>query len=200
MPLIAALTLGPVQGVAGPPQPGDERLGIPTAPLLLLSRPDVRAEIGLDAIQAADADKTVGELYQQALALKGQRGPDVENRKRDVDLAGERWLESRLTESQRKRFSQIELQWEGPAALIHRPIIADALGLSTEQRARLAEAVAARDRRRDLGADRWECESQLFEQTKALLTSEQSRRWRAMLGPPFAFRRQAVEPKRPLSR
>jgi hypothetical protein len=191
--LIAGLVLGPTPGLAGPPPLTDDRLGIPTAPLLLLSRPDVRAEIGLDAARSADADKTLSELYQHALALKGQHGPDVENHKRAIDQAGEHWLQSKLSEAQRKRFNQIELQWEGPSALIHRPIIADALGLSHEQRARLSEAIAARNRRRALGADLWECERQLFEQTRALLTVEQRRRWRAMLGPPFAFTRQPAD-------
>jgi hypothetical protein len=193
--MIEALALGPASGLAAPPPLGDDRLGIRTAPLLLLSRPDVRAEIGLDSAQAADADKTLNELYQQALALKGLRGPDAENRKRAIDLAGEQWLEYRLSEAQRKRFSQIELQWEGPSALIHRPIVADALGLSHEQRSRLAEAITARNRRRDLGADLWECERQLFEQTRSLLTTDQQRRWRAMLGPPVAFTRQPADPK-----
>jgi hypothetical protein len=197
--LIEGLALGPAPGPSAPPPLTDDRLGILTAPLLLLSRPDVRAEIGLNAAQSADADKTLSELYQHALALKGQHGPDVENRKRAIDQAGEQWLQSKLSDAQRKRFSQIELQWEGPSALIHRPIIADGLGLSPEQRARLSEAIAARNRRRDVGADRWECERQLFEQTRALLTVEQGRRWRAMLGPPFAFTRQADSNSRPPS-
>jgi hypothetical protein len=197
--LIEGLAFGPVLGLAGPPPLTDERLGIRTAPLLLLSRPDVRAEIHLDSAQAADADRTLGELYQQALTLKGKHGTDVEARKRSIDLAGEQWLQTKLSETQRKRFSQIELQWEGPSALIHRPIIADTLGLSDEQRARLSQAIAARTRRRDLGADRWECERELFEQTRAVLTREQRQRWRAMLGPPFAFTRQAAGPKPALS-
>jgi hypothetical protein len=198
--LITALGLAPGLGLAGPPQLTDDRLGIRTAPLLLLSRPDVRAELRLNDAQSVEADKALSELYEQAQALRGQRGPDADNRKRAIDLAGEQWLESKLSETQRKRFSQIELQWEGPSALIHRPVIADALGLSNEQRAGLSEAIAVRDRQRGLGADLWECERRLFEQTRALLTSEQRQRWRAMLGPPFAFSRHTGDPQPQSSR
>jgi hypothetical protein len=193
--LCEAFGLLPALGLASPPQLSDDRLGVRTAPLLLLSRPDVRAELRLDAAQSAEADKALAELYEQALALKGHRGPDADNRKRAIDLAGEQWLESKLSETQRKRFSQIELQWEGPSALIHRPMISEALGLSAEQRARLSEAIAVRDRQRDVGADLWECERRLFEQARALLTSEQRQRWRAMLGPPFAFTRHPGDPQ-----
>ena len=181
-----------------PPPLTDDRLGIGTAPLLLLSRPDVRAEVGLDASQAAEADHTLNELYQQALALKGQQGQEERNRKRAIDEAGELWLQTRLTEAQRKRFSQLDLQWEGASALIKRPVVADHLHLTPEQHARLSEAIAARNRRRAAGADLWECERQLFEQTRALLNTEQRQRWRAMLGPPFAFTRQpANRPTQP---
>jgi hypothetical protein len=194
--LIATLLLfAPALAAAGPPPLTDDRLGIRTAPLLLLSRPDVRAELQLDNAQSADAERVLGDLYQQALALKGQHGSEVSNRKRAIDEAGQRWLQTRLSAAQQKRFSQIDLQWEGPAALVHRPIIADALGLTEPQRERLAEAINERDRGRSQGIDLWECERRFFEQTKAMLTADQMRRWRTMLGPPFTFVRQPGQRK-----
>ncbi len=192
--LSTAIAFDPTPSRAGPPPLTDDRLGIGTAPLLLLSRPDVRAEIGLDASQAADADRTLNELYQQALALKGQHGQEERNRKRAIDEAGENWLQNALTEPQRKRFSQLDLQWEGASAIIKRPVIADHLRLTPEQHALLSKAIAARDGRRAAGADHWDNERQLFVQTRALLTTEQQQRWRAMLGPPFAFTRQPADP------
>jgi hypothetical protein len=189
--------LTPACCLAAPPALTDDRLGIGTAPLLLLSRPDVRAEIGLDADQGADADRALSALYEQAVALRGQRGPDADNRKRAIDDAGEEWLQSRLSESQRKRFSQLDLQWEGASALIRRPVVADHLGLTADQRTRLAEAIAVRNRRRAAGDDLWECERRLFEQARALLSAEQQERWRAMLGPPFQFVRKTLDPRTP---
>jgi hypothetical protein len=191
--LSIALARDPASSRAGPPPLTDDRLGIGTAPLLLLSRSDVRAEVGLDASQAADADRTLNELYQQALALKGQHGQEERNRKRAIDEAGEQWLQTKLTEAQRKRFSQLDLQWEGASALIKRPVLTDHLRLTPEQHARLSEAIAARDRRRASGADHWQCERELFLQTRAMLTTEQRQRWRAMLGPPFSFTRQPAD-------
>ena len=138
----------------------------------------------------ADADRTLNELYQQALALKGQQGQEGRNRKRAIDEASDHWLQTRLTEAQRKRFAQLDLQWEGASAVIKRPVVADHLHLTTEQQTRLSEAVAARNRRRDAGDDLWDCERQLFEQTRAVLTPEQKQGWFAMLGTPFAFTRQ----------
>jgi hypothetical protein len=185
--LTTAITLDPAIGHAGPPPLTDDRRWIGTAPLLLLSRPDVRAEVGLDANQAADADRTLNALYEQALALKGRQGPEERNRKRAIDEAGEQWLQTRLSVAQRKRFSQIDLQWEGASALITRPVLADHLRLTSEQHARLSEAINARNNKRAAGADLWECEHLLLEQTRAILTTEQSQRWIAMLGPRFAF-------------
>ena len=189
--------LDPATSRAGPPSLTDDRLGIRSAPLLLLNRPDVRAEVGLDAAQAADADRALNELYVQATALRGMHGPQYVDRKRAIDESEEQWLQTKLSASQRKRLTQIDLQWEGASALIGRPVIADRFGLTAEQRARLTEAIAIRDRRRAEGANPWECERQLFEQTRALLTTEQKQRWRAMLGPPFAFVRQPADPKVP---
>jgi hypothetical protein len=191
--MTTALALAPPPSHAGPPPLTDDRLGIGTAPLLLLSRADVRGEIGLDANQVADADRTLSALYEQALALKGKNGPEERKRKQAIDEAGELWLQTKLSDTQRKRFSQIDLQWEGASALIKRPVVADHLGLTAEQHARLAEAIAARDRNRTAGVDLWECERQLFEQTRLVLTVEQRQRWRAMLGPPFAFTRQSAQ-------
>jgi hypothetical protein len=184
----------PASSLAGPPPLTNDRLGIRTAPLLLLSRPDVRAEVGLDAAQAADADRALQELYDQAAALRGKRGAEMNDKKRAIDEAEQRWLETRLSEAQRKRLIQLDLQWEGPSALIHRPVLADHLSLTNEQRAALTEAVAVRNRRRSEGADLVECERQLFETARGLLTAQQQQQWRAMLGPLFPFTRTASAP------
>ena len=50
----------------------DSRLGYRTAPLLLLSRPDVRADLAMNADQASSAQKAIRSIYLQAAALKGK--------------------------------------------------------------------------------------------------------------------------------
>jgi hypothetical protein len=163
----------------------DSRLGIRTAPLLLLSRSDVRADVRLDAEQTADAERTLEKLYLQAEALKGKSGREALTGRRAIDQEMEHWLRNRLSEPQQKRLLEIDLQWEGPSALISRPVLGDHLRLTPEQRTRLGEAVAECNRRRQEGTHWLECERTLFQQTRDLLTPEQLRSWKAMLGPPF---------------
>ena len=154
--LLAITTgLSPTAWAADGPAPlPDNRLGIRTAPLLLLSRADVRADVGLDAAQAADSERALAELYLQAAALRGKRGPEARVTQRAVDDAAKLWLETKLSDAQRKRLIEIDLQWEGPAALVSRPVLADHLHLTADQRTRLAEAIAECHRRRSAGGGR----------------------------------------------
>jgi hypothetical protein len=164
--------------------------------LLLLSRSDVRADVGLDAEQTADAERTLEKLYLQAEALKGKSGTEAVAGRRAIDQAMEQWLRNRLSEPQQKRLLEIDLQWEGPSALISRPVLADHLRLTPEQRTRLSAAVAECNRRRQGGTHWLECERTLFQQTRELLTPEQLGSWKAMLGPPFQ-RQLAATPEPP---
>jgi hypothetical protein len=187
LPLLFADAILPRPGFAGPPALPDDQLGIRHAPLLLLSRPDVRADLGLDAGQAGDAERALTELYLRATALKGKTGPEVLAGRRAIDEAEEEWLKTRLSDAQRKRLIEIDLQWEGPSALISRPIVADHIGLTAEQRAGLAEGIAERNRRRAQGGDLRESEYQLFQHARTILTPEQRERWKAMLGRSFTL-------------
>jgi hypothetical protein len=183
--LAIAIMILPATGFASPPPLPDNRLGLRQAPLLLLSRPDVRAEVGLDPSQAADAERALTDLYLKAAALKGKTGPEVLAGRRAIDEAEEEWLKTRLTEPQRKRLIEIDLQWEGPSALVSRPVVADHIGLTPDQRTRLTQAIAARNRQIAQGGDARESMPQLTQQTLSLLTPEQRDRWFAMLGHHF---------------
>jgi hypothetical protein len=183
-----ATSILPRPGFADPPALPDDQLGIRHAPLLLLSRPDVRADLGLDQAQAAEAERALTDLYLRAAALKGKTGPEAVAGRRAIDEAGEAWFKTHLSDAQRKRLIEIDLQWEGPSALISRAIVADHLGLTAEQRASLARALAERNRRRAQGIDLRECEYQLFQQARTLLTPEQRERWKAMMGRSFTLK------------
>jgi hypothetical protein len=174
-----------------------DQLGTRKARLLLLGRGDVRADVGLDEKQAAEARRTLDALYDQAAALRGQKGPEALSRKRAIDQAEDEWLRTHLSEAQRKRLIEIDLQWEGPSALLTRPVVADHLDLTNEQRQHLGEAIAERNRRRSAGGDLRECENQLHRETLRILSKEQSQRWRAMLGAPCAFHRDDNRPASP---
>lgn len=181
----AVLLPHPPSCLGGPPPLPDNRLGIRTAPLLLLSRLDIRAAVGLDETQTKEAEKALNRLYEKAAALRGKSGPEILAGRSAIDADEEQWLKTWLNDAQRKRLIQIDLQWEGASALISRPVIADHLGLTTEQRQRLTQAVAERDRRRHEEADWRACEHQLAQQALQLLTPEQRERWKTMLGAPF---------------
>jgi len=129
----------------------------------------------------------LSELYHRAGALRGKTGPEALAGRRAIDEAQEQWLKTHLSEAQRKRLIEIDLQWEGPSALIRRPVVADHIGLTPEQRTALVQAIAQRDHQRSQGGDLWESEKQLAQKVLSLLTHEQSERWRAMLGRHFSL-------------
>jgi hypothetical protein len=163
-----------------PPLP-DERLGVRTAPLLLLSRVDVRSDLALDDQQTADAMRAIADLHARAAALRGRPNSEVIEARKVVDEAQQAWIAANLTIAQRDRLVQIDLQWEGPSAVVSRPVVADTLALSAEQRAAIKKAIAEK---RD--------EKTLTLAVLALLSPVQRERWKAMLGrafkPQFASR------------
>jgi hypothetical protein len=188
-PFLAALLIGTAACVGAAPgaeEPlPDHRLGLRTAPLLLLSRPDVRADLGLVPKQAADAERMITDLFVKAVALRGKNGPDVVAARREIDVTMQTWLETHLSEAQFQRLSEVDLQWEGPSALISRPVVADHLGLTTEQRNALGLAVDERNRRRARHGLQTGVEVQLARNALAVLSPAQRNRWKAMLGRPF---------------
>ncbi len=186
---LAALLIGTATcvGVApGAEEPlPDHRLGLRTAPLLLLSRPDVRADLGLVPKQAVDAERMITDLFVMAVALRGKNGPEVVAARREIDVAMQTWLETHLSEAQFKRLIEVDLQWEGPSALVSRPVVADHLGLTTEQRNALGLAVAERNQQRARHGLQTGVEVQLARKALAVLSPAQRNRWKAMLGRPF---------------
>ena len=188
-PILAALLIGVAmspRACRADPQPlPDSRLGIPTAPLLLLSRPDVRADIGLDPKQAEAAERAITELYARASSVKQMKGKQASVARREVNDAMLRWLQTWLTDAQRSRLEQVELQWEGPSVVVRREAVARALDLSQTQRETLRRLVDEHHRRRDQGPYQWSAEHELAQRVLSILTEPQRRRWKAMLGRPF---------------
>jgi hypothetical protein len=187
--VLRAILLGIL--IVPPAASGDEpeyptsRLGIRTAPLLLLSRPDVRADLELSAEQGASAERQMAKLYVRAAEIKGKTGAEVLAVRRQIDEAQQRWIEAKLTEDQQKRLLQIDLQWEGPSVLVTRPLVAESLKLSKAQRTTLAKAVEERNRMRAQGRNRPADERTLAELCLSTLTAEQKAQWKEMLGRPF---------------
>lgn len=184
--LSLAVLLTPLVALGDGPTLPTSRLGTRVMPLLLLSRSDVRADLKLSAEQATQADREIRELYHQAEGLKNKAdAPQIIAARAAIDARGRQWIETQLSVTQRARLTQIVLQWEGPEALVKRPVVADLLNLSDAQRQALAQAVARRDTLRAQGKRRIEDERVLAEQSLSVLTVTQREKWQAMLGPVF---------------
>ena len=162
----------------------DDRLGIRTAPILLLSRPDVRAELNMSAEQTAKAETAITDFWVTAATLKGKTGAAAIEARKQVDRRLQVWFETNLSEPQRNRLLQIDLQWEGVSSLL-RPVVADTLNLSRDQRASIELVLkTVREERekkvltptRELALDR--------AAIKVLDTTQQTR-WRTIIGEPF---------------
>ena len=173
---------------ARPPAPGaswqlpDEALGARIAPILLLSRPDVRAELAADPELAEAASLAIDDLHARAAALRGRSGAEAVAARREVDELASRWIDEHLTAEQRTRLEQLDLQWEGASAMLSRPTIAASLGLSDDQRRQLSGALRPAVAP---GEDPLAAHRRRHRNAAALLSEDQRLRWLAMLGPPF---------------
>ena len=171
----------------------DARLGIRTAPILLLTRADVRAELRLSPEQAADAERTIADLHEKAQALRGRTDTEAVAARGEVEEACRLWIDRALTPPQRDRLTQLDYQWEGPSAVITRAKVAESLALTDAQRAVLAKAVAERNGRRGGGGPPVEAdEAGLARVVGEQLTEGQDQRLRAIFGPPFRFKTAAA--------
>ena len=167
----------------------DRYLGLRMQPLLLLTRADVRADIGIDGAQAEAVDRAVLDFVARAAATRNlPPGPGAVAARGEVDTDAQRWLASHLTAEQYQRLLQVDLQWEGPSCLISRSVIADHLGLRPEQRKRLSQALDERNRQRPPGTFSQEVEKVFAEKARAVLDPMQQHLWATMLGRRFTPR------------
>ncbi len=178
-------------GLAGTGQAGeflDDRLGRRTVPIMLLMRSDVQSDLKLEPDQVAEARRTAEALYYKAMPLRGQSGPALEAARRAVDAEQSVWLSRHLSALQFERLRQIDLQWEGVAAMLSRPVIGDYLKLSDEQKRVLGRYVAQQRQSRK-GQSPWTPADQarLARQALTALSDDQRQLWYSLLGPLCRF-------------
>ena len=172
----------------------DDRLGIRTAPLLLLSRPDVQADLKLDRSQVLGAQNQINELTRRALALRGKTGTAVVADRRAIDEAQLEWLGKNLTGNQLERLWQIELQWEGASALLGRPMVVEYLRLTPEQQHSLAAIIADRNSLRSKGRFTPADDQAFNRKASVVLSKSQQELLTKLLGTPFPFVATAARP------
>jgi hypothetical protein len=173
----------------------DDRLGIRTAPLLLLSRPDIQADLKLERAQILGAQNTINELTRRALALRGKTGAAVTAERRAIDQAQIDWLAMNLSRNQLERLGQIELQWEGTAAMLSRPTVAESLRLTPEQRQTLARIIAERNALRARRQSTPPNEQTFNQKARSILSKPQQELWANLLGTPLRFTATGVPPR-----
>ena len=172
----------------------DDRFGIRTAPLLLLSRPDVQVDLRLERAQVLGTQNTINELTRRALALRGKTGAAVVAERRAIDEAQLQWLSDNLTGNQLERLRQIDLQWEGVPAMLSRHMVATYLKLTAEQQQTLARIIAERNRLRAQGRSAPQLEQSFQQKALAVLSNGQQELWAILLGTPFRFAATTVPP------
>jgi hypothetical protein len=199
-PAVLAAALAGFTPVARGGEPLDDRLGIRTVPIFLLTRSDVQADLKLDPQQIAECRRAAAALYYKALSLRGKAGGGVVAARRAVDEVQSQWLTAHLTPAQLDRLGQIDLQWEGAAAMLSRPVVADYLGLTREQQEKVVRSIAQGKAQR--ASTSWTTTEHLLLTRKAtsVLSDLQKDRWIHLLGPPCRFaiadppKGQAVQP------
>lgn len=183
------------RGGGGQGPGGRQGFGMMAGPRLLLN-PQVQAELKMTEEQVAKVREALG-----GPGGPGGRGGDPQQREQ-MRLEQEKKIKEILSAEQFKRYQEISLQQEGPAALARKEI-ADKVGLSDSQREKInAILEEQRATMRDMfqggggGGDRqamMETMQKVREETNAkllaVLTSEQKKTWESMLGKPFQFQR-----------
>jgi hypothetical protein len=165
----------------------DDRFGCRTAPILLLTRPDVQGELRLDSRQVAAAKAEIARLLSRASSLRGKESEAVKAERRRIDREMDRWLTDSLSETQRERLLQVNLQWEGPAALT-REHVASNLKLTVEQRRAIHDLLVQLETTRKARGSLTLGEiGRCTAQAQALLSPTQWEHWNGLLGPPCSF-------------
>jgi hypothetical protein len=160
----------------------DDRRGMRTAPILLLSREDVATDLGLSADQRAKTWEKINELGQMASKLKGKNDEDSLKLKRQVDQMQLDWLKQNLKPEQLSRLTQIDLQWEGPSSIVTRPQVTEAMHLTPDQKKKVQEIVLQlRARKTPQNPD--EALAELTRNIFSQLDETQQQAWRSLTGP-----------------
>jgi hypothetical protein len=174
--------------IAAAGEPLDDRLGIRTVPLFLLFRSDIQKDLQFDPAQIAELNRFAAELYGKALSLKGKVGPGVVAARRAIDEEESSWINAHLRPDQRERLGQIDLQWEGPSALLSRPVVAEYLRLTSDQQDQIARVYSdAKKERVSQGPWTYEEHIEITRKSIALLSEKQRHLWAKVLGRPCRF-------------
>ncbi len=181
------LTVAGFTRIARSDEPFDNRLGKRIAPIVLLCRSEVQADLKLTPAQISDGRVAAAALYYKALRLRGKTEAGVVAARRVIDEEQSQWLSTHLTPEQLSRLGQIDLQWEGASAMISRPVVAEDLDLTPDQRDQVARYIAEGEKRRATAAWTYDEHVDLARKAISVLSEKQKRLWIHVLGPACHF-------------
>jgi hypothetical protein len=160
--------------------------------ILLLSQKSVQEELKLTPAQIKDLAQLSGGRMELRQSFRRISTDDANARAQKLQTQEKSFLDG-LQEEQAERLQQIAWQQRGGLALIDADV-SDALMLSDEQKEKVQAVVNEAFRQRggprprhpwnDAGKPQDDVET-LKQKALALLTAEQSARWKEMLGEPF---------------
>ena len=162
----------------------DDRMGVRTAPILLLSRDDVARDIGLTSDQRQKTWEKIADLGRRAADLKGRNDKEVNVLRRSIDQSQLDWLRTELKPVQLARLTQIDLQWEGPSAILSRPQVAEALHLTADQKSKI-QAIFKDEPTQAANMPPSLAKVDLTKRVFRELDETQQQSWRALTGPEF---------------
>ncbi len=189
-PALAQRGGGRGPGFGGGRGPGGNSLG-------LLMQKSVQDELKMSDEQVKKATEEVEKQRESFAGLRDLSREERQAKMQESAKANQAVLADILKDDQLKRFKQISLQQRGGQALAD-PEVAQALGLSTEQKDRIhAIQEASQNDMRELfqaggGGDREEMRKKaealrtsVNEKSTAVLSAEQQTKWKEMNGEPF---------------
>jgi hypothetical protein len=190
VPTLIVLGVGLIEftGRAQGAEPLDDRLGIRTAPIFLLTRSDIQADLKIDPKLAAACEHVAASLRHKASALKGVKIPGMVAARRAILEEMSQWLITNLSPEQLDRLDQIDLQWEGPAAMLTRPFLDESLSLTREQGEKLTSCLTESKVHRAQGTWTYEDHRELTRKALTILSEKQRHLWVRILGAPCIFK------------
>ena len=189
-PTLIILGLG-LCGFAKPARGGeplDDRLGMRTVPIFLLTRSDVQADLRLDSQQIVECHRAARAFQRMASRLIGRKDPTVVAARGEIDEAMTQWLSKHLSPQQLGRLDQIDMQWEGAAAMLSRPFLNEGLNLAEEQKKKVRECISEGTAQRARGILTYNDHIKQTRSASAILDARQSELWVHVLGRPCLFK------------
>jgi Spy/CpxP family protein refolding chaperone len=171
---------------------------------MMLRTPEVQTELKLTEAQKTKVTEMLQQIREERQGafqdLQGQGPEAIQKKMAEWRASEEKQVNAILNADQQKRYRQLQLQQRGVTAVLE-PAVADALKLTADQRSKVQALVdAQRQEMRSLfegagGPGNFQelrpkmeaLRKQTDEKIAAVLTEDQTKQWKEMLGAPFTF-------------